>query len=55
MVAVWLCPGCTLFPCHHQIFGRETLSDLTAKSSAIEMKRGLQVLYESYSLDRIAL
>jgi hypothetical protein len=31
-------------PCHRQIFGRETLSDLTAKSSAIEMKRGLQAL-----------
>jgi hypothetical protein len=31
--------------CHRQIFGRETLSDLTAKSNAIEMKRGLQVLY----------
>jgi hypothetical protein len=30
--------------CHCQIFGRETLSDLTAKSNAIEMKRGLQVL-----------
>jgi hypothetical protein len=30
--------------CHRQIFGRETPNDLTAKSSAIEMKRGLQVL-----------
>jgi hypothetical protein len=31
--------------CHRQIFGRETLSDLTAKSNAIEIKRGIQVLY----------
>jgi Ca2+/H+ antiporter len=30
--------------CHRQIFWRETASDLTAKSSAIEMKRGFQVL-----------
>jgi hypothetical protein len=41
--------------CHRQIFGRETLSDLTAKSNAIEMKRGLQALFEAYSQDGIAL
>jgi hypothetical protein len=41
--------------CHRQIFGRETLSDLTAKSSAIEMRRGLQVLYDAYSQDSVAL
>jgi hypothetical protein len=41
--------------CHRQIFGCETLSNLTAKSNAIEMKRGLQVLYEGYSLDSVAL
>jgi hypothetical protein len=35
--------------CHHQIFGHEALSDLTAKSNAIEVKRGFQVLYETYS------
>jgi hypothetical protein len=46
--------------CHRQIFGRETLSDLTAKSNAIEIKRGLQVLYagetscsESHSRGRL--
>jgi hypothetical protein len=37
-------PGST---CHRQVFWCETLSDLTAKSNAIEMKRGLQVLYEA--------
>ena len=41
--------------CHRQIFGRETLSDLTAKSSAIEKKRGLQVLYDACDQDRVAL
>jgi hypothetical protein len=41
--------------CHRQIFGRETLSDLTAKSNAIEMKRGLQALYDAYSQDNVAL
>jgi hypothetical protein len=41
--------------CHRQIFGRETLSDLTAKSSVIEMKRGLRVLYDAYSQDSVAL
>jgi hypothetical protein len=41
--------------CHRQIFGRETLSDLTAKSNAIEMKRGLQVLCDACSQDNVAL
>jgi hypothetical protein len=41
--------------CHRQIFRRETLSDLTAKSSAIEMKRGLRVLCDVYSQDSVAL
>jgi hypothetical protein len=41
--------------CHRQIFGRETLSDLTTKSNAIEMKRGLQVLCGAYSCDSVAL
>jgi hypothetical protein len=41
--------------CHRQIFGCETLSDLTAKSSTIEVKRGLQVLYDAYSQDSVAL
>jgi hypothetical protein len=41
--------------CHRQIFGRETLSDLTAKSNAIEMKKGLQVLCNAYSRDSVTL
>jgi hypothetical protein len=41
--------------CHRQIFGYETLSDLTAKSNTVEMKRGLQVLYEGYSYDCVML
>jgi hypothetical protein len=40
---------------HRQMFGRETLSDLTARSNAIEMKGGLQVLYDVYSRNNVAL
>jgi hypothetical protein len=47
-------PGQWVF-CHRQIFGRETPNNLTAKSSAIERKRGLQVLYEAFSLDSVVL